>query len=236
MRTIHLTNDKKRNAQVGFESIHVEQRVIFQAPDGHKARNVRFLKATLEHSCEALLTKHGGADALSKALCDGDPEIDMERVGRQLGAADRVLLSPEGQVVHSARVEEILYNPDGTERERRPPVITDANIDLETPLAWTGKLFPRKEVLRKFVLQRKAQILHVNGLTFDFLFDIAKNLHDKDSMLLLGGGPRGTQPLVFQRGGGTYRGFLEGRIQGDKYCLMLHLSNLELKAAAKAAE
>ncbi len=236
MRTIHLTNDKKRNAQVGFESIHTEQRVIFHAPDGHKARNVRFLKATLEQSAEALLSRAGSPDALSRGLVEGDPEIDMERVGRQLGAADRVLLSPEGHVIHSARIEEILYNPDGSERERRAPVITDANIDLDTPLAWTGKLFPRKEVLRKFVLQRKAQIMHVNGLTFDFLYEMAKNLHEKDHMLLLGGGPRGNLPLVFQRGGGTYRGFLEGRIQGEKYCLMLHLSNLELKATPKAAE
>src|SRR5579872_4001453 len=151
MRTIHLTNDKKRNAQVGFESIHLEQRVIFNAPDGHRARNVRFLKATLEQSGEALLRRHGSPEALSRALIDGDPEVDMERVGRQLGAADRVFLSPDAQVVHSARIEEILYNPDGSERERRPPLITDANIDLETALPWTGKLFPRKEVLRKFV-------------------------------------------------------------------------------------
>lgn len=134
-------------------------------------------------------------------------------------------------MVHCARIEEIVYNPDGTERERRPPLISEANIDVEQiPLIWSGKFFPRREVLRKFALSRKVQIVHVNGLTYDFLFDIAKTLQQKDAMLLMGGGARGNQPLVFQRGGGNYRGFLEGRVEGDRYCLMLHLSNLELKA------
>jgi hypothetical protein len=30
-------------------------------------------------------------------------------------------------------------------------------------------------------------------------------------------------------GGKPYRAFLEGRIKGDKYCLILHLTDQELK-------
>lgn len=232
MRTIHLSNDRKRNAQVGFESVGVASKVLFHAPNGAPAKSYRLVKAPLSHAMDSLLATVGGdANALSQALVDGDPEIDLQRVGRQLGGADRVLLSPDGQVVHCARVEEIIFNADGTERERRPPQVSEANIDIEgVPLVWSGRLMPRKEVLRKFVFCRKLRIAHVNGLTFDFLFDIAKQLHDKDSFLLLGSGPRGIAPLVFQREGGAYRGFLEGRVKGETYCLMLHLSNLELKA------
>jgi hypothetical protein len=51
--------------------------------------------------------------------------------------------------------------------------------------------------------------------------------------MLVGAGPKGNQPLVLTRGGQQYRGFLEGRTQGEKYCLILHLSNMELKAAPK---
>lgn len=235
MRTIHLSNDKKRNAQVGFEAVLERLRVVLRAPDGATARSARLLKATLGQSLEALLAQSAGdAAALAQSLIAGDPEVDVERVGRQLGGADRVYLNPDGEVVHCARVEEIVYGPDGGERERRPPVIAEANIDLDTaPLPFTGKFFSRREVLRRFVLSRKVQILHVNGLTYDFLFEMARTLQEKDSMLLVGAGPRGAQPLVLQRGGGTYRGFLEGRVSGDRYCLMLHLSNLELKAAQK---
>jgi hypothetical protein len=75
----------------------------------------------------------------------------------------------------------------------------------------------------------KIQVQHVNGLTYDFLYGIAKELEEKDSLMLVGAGPKSNQPLIFQRGGTPYRGFLEGRTQGEKYMLILHLSNMELK-------
>ena len=34
---------------------------------------------------------------------------------------------------------------------------------------------------------------------------------------------------MLDRNGTPYRGFLEGRVDGDKYLLLLHLTNLELK-------
>jgi hypothetical protein len=48
--------------------------------------------------------------------------------------------------------------------------------------------------------------------------------------MLLGAGPKSNQPLILRRGASPYRGFLEGRTDGEKYCLILHLSNLELRA------
>src|SRR3990170_2735771 len=93
----------------------------------------------------------------------------------------------------------------------------------------------KTEVFNRFVFQSKAQLTHVNGLTYDFLFAMAKELEEKDSLLLLGAGPKGNQPLVFFRGGTQYRGFLEGRTQGERYSLVLHLSNMELKAPEQAA-
>ena len=58
---------------------------------------------------------------------------------------------------------------------------------------------------------------------------MAKELADKDSMMMIGAGASGKGPLVFTDGGKPYRAFLEGRVKGDKYCLILHLSDLELK-------
>ena len=105
-----------------------------------------------------------------------------------------------------------------------------ANIADETlPLRWTGKIFPKEQALRKFVFARTYQLRHVNGLTFDFLYEMAKKLHDSNSMMLLGGGEKGSAPLVMTNNGTPYRGFLEGRINGDSFCLLLHLTNLELK-------
>jgi hypothetical protein len=74
---------------------------------------------------------------------------------------------------------------------------------------------------------------NVNGLTFDFLYDMAKELEEQDSFLLLAAGEKSNQPLVLQRPGAGYCGLLEGRTDGDKYLLFLHLSNLELKSVVK---
>ena len=100
---------------------------------------------------------------------------------------------------------------------------------LKNPVKWTGKLMPRKKIYNKLVFNKNYQVCHVNGLTYDFLFAMAKDLADKDAMMMLAGGAKGNEPLVFNDGGKPYRAFLEGRIDGKKYCLIMHLTDLELK-------
>jgi hypothetical protein len=73
------------------------------------------------------------------------------------------------------------------------------------------------------------QIKHADGVTFDFLHSIAKELDEKDCVMLLSAGQDGKSPLVFQTNGTPYRGFLEGRVKDDGFLLLLHLSNMELK-------
>ena len=93
-------------------------------------------------------------------------------------------------------------------------------------------LIKKEEACRKFVFSGKLQLVHINGLTYDFLHGIASELEKEQSLMLLGAGSKSNQPLVLRRGGSPYRGFLEGRTDGRKYALILHLSNLELKAPA----
>lgn len=154
----------------------------------------------------------------------------METFGQQISETSRVYVTPEREVVHHVQIFEVLKNPDGSEKERRPQKISEANIAVEgTPLRWSGKLMPKKDVYNKFVFSGMMQITHVNGLTYDFLYEMAKELEEKEAMMLLGAGAKGTLPLVFTRGGNTFRGFLEGRTDGNRYLLLLHLSNMELK-------
>jgi hypothetical protein len=58
---------------------------------------------------------------------------------------------------------------------------------------------------------------------------MAKELADKNALMILGAGASGKEPLIMNDGGKPYRSFLEGRIKGDKYCLILHLTDQELK-------
>jgi len=103
------------------------------------------------------------------------------------------------------------------------------NVNGEFPIKWSGKYIKKEEAVHKFVFTNKKQLVHVNGLTFDFLFDMAKELDKRKSLLLLRGGEKGNEPIVMNRGGRPYNAFLEGRVRKDSYCLIMHLSNMELK-------
>jgi len=229
MPQIHLANSKGRNAMVTTETVASALEVRWLDPDGKPAKPARILRGTLDRDAAALARKLGGADKISDALVSGDPEVDLESYGQTLGPTSRVYLDADGQLVTHVDEVEIVRNPDGTEKERRPRKATVANTTAEVPLRWSGNLFRKADVYNRFVFAAKLQITHTNGLTYDFLYGMAKELETADSMLLLGGGAKSTQPLVFQRGGTPYRGFLEGRTQGEKYILVLHLSNLELR-------
>jgi hypothetical protein len=238
MATINICNSKGRDAVVGAQSVLKPMKVRWMDEQGRQVQSARLMKSDLAHDFGALEARAGGKDKVAQLLIDGDPEIDIESFGSVMSNCSRVFVDPDGKIVHRVQQFEVLKNPDGTERERRPRKVTLPNTSTETPLKWTGKLMKKKEVYNKFVFASKRQIIHVNGLTYDFLYGMAKDLETSDSLLLLGAGPKGAAPLVLMRGGQPYRGFLEGRTQGQKYCLILHLSNMELKPApiAETAE
>lgn len=232
-RFISLTDDKKRDAQVALVTAPRTAAGHHQVgPGGSEVRLERLIKATEATSLEALIRKHGSLDAVSAALIAGDPEIDLEQVGRRLRGASRVHLRQDGSVLYAARVMQVVYGPDGTEKSRQDFSDVPATVGEEaSALPWTGRLLPADEVIHKFVLAKSFQIRHVNGLTYDFLHGIAKQLHDTGKLLFIGAGPKGQGPLIFTLNGTPYRGFLEGRVDGEGYLLVLHCSNLELKVA-----
>jgi hypothetical protein len=236
MGEINLSNSKNRDAVVATHSVRIPMKVRWIDEEGRQATTARLLKASLDRDVGVLEKKAGGLDKVAAALIAGDPEVDVERYGKFLQGTSRVYVDPDGKIVRKVILQEVIRNPDGTERERRAKKVPAPNTATEVPLKWSGKLMKKKEVYNKFVFAGKMQIVHVNGLTYDFLFGIAKELEEKDSLMLMGAGPKSAQPLVFQRGGTPYRGFLEGRTQGEKYMLVMHLSNMELKGVGEDKE
>ncbi len=229
MRTINISNEKKRDALVSLESKKIPKKVSFVLPDGSAPLNIKILKSTIDVDLDVLSNKYQSPAALGDALVNADPEIDLEHTGMIMMGTSKVYLKKDQSVSFRVKLMESVKDPNGEEKEVRPYSPKPANVSSDTPLKWTGKLIPKNEVIKKFVFSRKYQIRHVNGLTFDFLFDMAKTLQEKDSLLFLGAGKTGKEPLVLMEGGSPYRAFLEGRVKDDTYCLLLHLSNLELK-------
>ena len=229
MRKINLSNDSKRDAEVAYGTSFHRSSPVYKTADGKRGQSERRVKATMSTTDAALLAQYDAG--LADALIAGDPEVDMERFGLKVEGVKKVFITPGQKVAYGVTLNEHVYMPDGTEKEVRPESTTSANIATDgIPIRWTGKLIPREKAMRMFMFKKSYQIQHVNGLTYDFLFDMAKKLAEADSMMLVGGGPKGVEPLVMANGGTSYRAFLEGRVDGDKYALILRLTNMELKS------
>ena len=236
MPEINLSNEAGRDASVNLENIAKTETVRWLDDQGRQASGIRVLKAPIQRGIHFLQKEFGDLESISEALIQGDPEIDIESAGRYLTETSRVYVNEDKRLVHKIHAFEIIRNPDGTERGRRPKRITDANISSEHPLKWTGVFIKKEEAIRKFVFSSKLQLHHINGLTYDFLYSMAQELEKRDSLMIVGGGKKSNEPLILRRAGLPKRGFLEGRTRGKDYMLILHLSNLELKTPDEPEE
>lgn len=233
MRALSLMDDKERDAHVAFEHETVLPATRFRAESGQSVRTVKLIKNTLDRNLGALsaIAEREGKE-IHDLLIEGDPEIDFRYTGKISSATKTIYVHEDGQIAHNLRFQDILYGPDGEERERKPHESTPANVKTDWPLRWTKRMLPIGDVIKRFVFVRIYQLRHVNGLTFAFLHEMASHLDEAGAMVMIGGGKNGKEPLRFSRGGLPYRAFLRGRVQGDSYLLTMHLTNLELKAVS----
>ncbi len=229
MRTIHLGNEQQRNTKVGFSAPLAPSPIRFVLPDGTEKITVRIIERGTAGDIKTLLANCGDLESVGEALIAGDPEFDALRTGMIIDRTRRVYVDGSGDPVYSLRFEEVLKNPDGSEKARRPVEENPGNINNDIPLVWTGKIIPKEKAVRKLVFSRAYQLFHHDGVSYDFLFNMAKQLDAQNGILLLGAGKDGSSPIVLSDGGSPYRGFLEGRTKGKSYMLTLHLTNLELK-------
>lgn len=228
-RKINLSDSKGRNAEVVFQSFGKIPLVKTVTSDGKPTQTIRVLKAAVENSYNNLVKKYGSDEGVAQALIKADPEFNPDLTGMFVNETSKVYINTDLKPVFKIEKKEAVHLPDGTLKEERTPKETFANIIAEFPIKPVGKFLPKNDVYNKFVFSKKYQIKHINGLTFDFLYEMAKDLHENNALMMIAGGEKGNEPLVFQDGGKSYRAFLEGRIKGKSYLLLMHLSNLELK-------
>jgi hypothetical protein len=228
MPTIHLEHEG-RSARVGLNAPPAEKVAapLEQVTSAGKVKRV-----------QALNGQNPVASATSAQLVEGDPELDLQIAGRLMRDATAVYLDPAAAqpvIATEFKEVEVVYTPEGQEKERRPRVFRTANVDTATPLKIVRRM-PLKECLARFVFRGMQQLVHTDGLTFDFLHGLAKSLQDTQSMALLGAGPKGAGPLVLRDGGTPFRAFLYGAVEGSgdeaRYRLLLLLSDQELKRPA----
>ena len=242
-RFIHFADDQQRAAEVTFTSLNHKPKVRLVLPDGSEPVNVRVIKGSAETTVDALCDRCVGkpekaqeVSALSREieladhLIHADPEVDLELHGKFIHDSARVFVDHNAKPVFHLNQREHIYNAKGELVEERVPKVFLANISETDMVRWSGKMIPKKQMSQKVIFSKKYQIKHINGLTFSFLYDLAKSLDDKQALMPVGTGQTGTQPLVMSDGGKPYRAFLEGRVRGKSYCLLMHLTDQELKA------
>ena len=237
MRKIRLSNSKQRDTELGFVAKPSKKTIKTVLKNGNDKIVTSILRSTMDTNLDSLVEKYG--DNISDALINGDPEIDIEKVGMKLKKLNRIYVDKENKLVFRIKEIEITKNPKGEEIKRAPlkENYKLSNINTEDyPIKWTGKFIPKKVAVKMFVFSKHYQIHHVDGLSFDFLYNMATELEKKRSLMFVGAGKKGKEGIIITGGGTPYKGFLEGRIKGDTYLLILHLTNLEIKELIKEEE
>ena len=230
LRKIHIANKKSRNTLINFKGISPVSNAIKVDENLNKVQNKKIIKGVAENTFEGLKKELGdNLDEMAESLIQGDPEIDVEITGKFLGPSPKVYINEDLEVVYRVNKKEKVFLPNGELKAERDLRQLASNVAVEEPLKWSGKYFPIDKFYNKFVFVRTYQLFHDSGLTYDFLYEMAKELEEKKSFLLIGSGAKGTGPIIFQEGGQPFRVFLEGRTQGEEYMLLMHISNLEFK-------
>ena len=135
--SIHIANAKGRDATVGLLHIKAPEGPKMGVPN-ERLTFQRYIAAT-ESTAHDVLTKQFG-DNYAKQLIDGDPEIDIETVGLKIEHTQTVYLDGDNSLLYvEPSFIELIFNPDGSEKERRAPVEVDMNINSEVPVRFSGR-------------------------------------------------------------------------------------------------
>ena len=229
LRKIRLADHRGREATVLLVPRSRPPSPSYTDTSNAPVRFTRVVKATESNGYAALQSRYGDPEALARALIEGDPEIDMQAAGRESGPCDRVHVGGDGKLLYSASIIEVVHDREGKEIARREPENIPANLVPDTPPRWSDKLIAKSDAVRRYAFTRVYQVRHGNSLEFDFLFGLARHLEEHDALALVGSGQKGTGPLILERNGTPMKGFLEGRVKGETYLLILHLASFELK-------
>jgi hypothetical protein len=235
MKVINIADEKNRNSRVALDNKKRSLWLRRVDPQLQTIESVRLVKGSLETDLTHL-TRDTSLEDLSHKLIEADPEVDLELFGKRVDGTVRIYLTPDLKPAGAVHFKEKVFSASGDMTEERDMKEIEANINGELPLKWTGKLMPKIECIKKFVFTNAYQIKHVDGLTFDFLYNMAKELDEKKSLLFLGAGKKSNEPLILSRNGKQFRAFLEGKVKGNAYQLIMHLTNMELKPVPKSEE
>lgn len=220
---IKLTNPQKRTADLYLVSLNQPKQV----------RSVILTQAgPVEPERKAVLARKPNwagqltPEAIADSLIKEDREIDTNRLGQPVVIKSSAFLDATGQMVTQFRVVEDKYLPNGTIKESITYKATEPNIDFPLQIAAKGHQKP-DEMFQKFVVHKIYQLIHTDNLSFDFLYNLCKEVQPL-GFVRLAAGLKGNEPLVLKKEGAPCFAFLRGQVKDNTYCATMHLSYMGL--------
>ncbi len=229
---IYLAYEKIDAKNLELIPTHGAKKFFRLSTDGKKVDSKRYLIFDREKSNEKLLEEPD----LVKKLKEDDVDIDLNTTGRYIKSTSRIAVKDNYDPVYNFKSFDVITRPDGKKQER-PHERSTGNVHGTLPVRITGELFEPKDLLMGYVFRKSYYITHYDGASYKFLFDIAKKLFLSGKFALVeafNSDTKKKEPLVLYDGGRKFpRAFLEGRVKDDAYCLILHISDQELKLPKK---
>ena len=90
IRAIHISDDRRRDAQVAFDAQPVASALRRVLPSGEEPVGVRLVKATA--AMNRRLAEYGDLQELAREIEEGDPDVAMEVTGRKLRRTRRMFV------------------------------------------------------------------------------------------------------------------------------------------------
>lgn len=236
---MHITNeDPQQDARILAFRRYRKKQIVKKSDEGKEVQNVNLGLYAPENEFMVRLRKD---EDLLEDFLDSDNDIELELTGKVVGRTVTILLLSQNELCYN--FTEYVIKKDRTGKivpceecgeiycEHRIKKQIDPNVnDEKIPITWINKyMIDKHEALKKWSFERSYQVVHTNGLTYDFLYKMAKNLHDLNKVVLVA--PvieKKPQKLVIRTGNIPFYGWLEGRVEGDKYALILHGTKFRL--------
>lgn len=236
MRYISFSDEEGKNTIVEIRPFKKDHDDHIPSYKEKQYERQRYIKSTLKTDYNTLCAECNFDDNyVAQKLITEDPDIDFKLEGMRAPALKKVFVTQDNKISYNVHFEEQIFNADETLREKRPFIKTEANVQNNNlPLRMSGLTIPIKEAVRRYIFCQNFQLVHTDGLTFDFLYGIAKRLSEKKEMMYVGTGVDGKEPIILTNGGKKYRGFIKGDVDyfygwsPNNYTLTLHLTEIDL--------
>jgi len=224
---IHIAHNKI-DAELELTPTHSPKRIYLRTKNNTPITHQRFIEFAKSHRDELILQQEN----LMEVFSHRDDEIDINLLGKLVDHTSYITVNKDLEPVYNFTLIDVLQKPDGTIQER-PHQKTLGTINSEIPVIITEKLYDPEDLMLNYIFRKSYYITHYDGVTFKFLFDIAKWLSEEGKFAEVEAFNIETKKrdaLVLVDGGIKYpRGFIEGIVKGNRYCLILHLTDQELK-------